>query len=194
MSDEKQPKKAVERFHGRLVKKAVVKKAEEASRPLLEEGTEETTQILEDWGKRAREQTLETLPAFLLELTERYQHDYGTIVHACTLAAVAAARAVDRSPQGGITGFQHGAVMWRFLKEWMEESGPMQLVRYESLLSPHGTERLLKREITRDTFEWLQEEARKRLPGSGRGSAEQRHLERIVAGEPPEGFAIVGKY
>ena len=36
--------------------------------------------------------------------------DYGTVCHAIALSAVA------RTAQGGITGFQAGAVMWEFIK------------------------------------------------------------------------------
>src|SRR5690349_20327046 len=54
----------------------------------------------------APEMTLETLPEFLRHLTEDYHHDYGTICHALAAGAIATAYAMDRSPQGGITGFQ----------------------------------------------------------------------------------------
>lgn len=46
------------------------------------------------------------------------EHDYGTICVAIGAIAAAAARAADRSPNGGITGFQAGAVFWEFTRAW----------------------------------------------------------------------------
>ena len=66
--------------------------------------------IHKEWMKRARDMTMADLPEFLRELTEDYDHDYGTICHAIAAAAVAAAWSVERTPQGGITGFQAGAI------------------------------------------------------------------------------------
>jgi len=84
----------------------------------LDESTQEFKDIKAQWQKKAKEATVETLPQFLKELTEDYEHDYGTIVHATTEAAIAACHAVDASPQGGITGFQAGCIMWQFISEW----------------------------------------------------------------------------
>ena len=38
------------------------------------------------WMSRAKDMTLADLPEFLRELTEDYQHDYGTICHAIAAA------------------------------------------------------------------------------------------------------------
>ena len=78
----------------------------------------EEMKIHEEWYKQAKEQTLETLPAFLNHLINDYGHDYGTICHAIAAGAIGAAYALERSPQGGITGFQAGCIMWCFIRHW----------------------------------------------------------------------------
>jgi hypothetical protein len=82
----------------------------------LSEGSEQFKEIKEGWKKKAYEVTTDTLPEFLKELSEHYRHDYGTICYALASAAVAAASAMDKSEQGGITGFQAGHVMWQFIR------------------------------------------------------------------------------
>lgn len=64
-----------------------------------------------EWYEEAKKQTLNTLPAFVSNLVENYSHDYGTICHAITAAALGAANAVEESPEGGITGFQANCIM-----------------------------------------------------------------------------------
>ena len=70
--------------------------------------------IRDVWYAQAADKamTLETLPAFLKELAE-YKHDYNTICYALTAGAIATAWALNRTPNGGITGFQAGAIMVR---------------------------------------------------------------------------------
>lgn len=74
------------------------------------------------WIAEARKQTLETLPAFLQKLAD-YPHTYGTICRAIAAGAIGAARALDQSAHGGITGFQAGAIMWDFCAGWLHWSG-----------------------------------------------------------------------
>ena len=44
-----------------------------------------------EWFAEAGKQTVETLPAFINHLMGDYEHDYGTVVHAISACAVAAA-------------------------------------------------------------------------------------------------------
>src|SRR5213082_3356086 len=117
----------------------------------------------DEWYARARElKTPEELLAFVKELTEQYQHDYGTICHAVAAAAIGAAWTVERSPSGGITGFQAGAIMWEFITHWMSEykGKPLRLVDYSKMLYPqyapdfdttisHRAQEYLRSEATR---------------------------------------------
>ena len=78
---------------------------------------DESMNLQEQWYKDANAQTLETLPAFLNHLLNDYEHDYGTIVHAITAGAIATVWAMNRTENGGISGFQAGYLMWGFIRQ-----------------------------------------------------------------------------
>lgn len=126
----------------------------------------------EVWYKEAKQQTLESLPTFIRHLTEDYQHDYGTICHAVTAAAIAAAYVANKTPQGGITGFQAGAVMWEFMQNWDTslKDKPLKLI---------------------NTWQWLKNEAQKKLDDGGVLHPDvKKHLESIINGIIPFGFKV----
>src|SRR5881392_1247840 len=107
-----------------------------------------------EWQREARAQTLETLPAFLAKLAA-YEHDYGTICVAIGAAAIGAAWALERSPQGGITGFQAGAVQWEFIHAWdanMAGNNPQRLINYGDLLYPQMADKFTT--IPAETWTW----------------------------------------
>lgn len=118
--------------------------------------------IRDAWYARAADKamTLETLPAFLKELAE-YPHDYNTICYAVTAGAIAAAWAMNRTPNGGITGFQAGAIMWEFMGAWNDVKAPARLLKFEDALFPQYADKF--NSISPDTWKWLQEEAKKKL-------------------------------
>lgn len=147
------------------------------------------------WQEEAKQQTLESLPAFLKKLSE-FQHDYGTICVALGAAAVAAAWAVERGPSGGITGFQAGAVMWEMIEGWgaMGE-GPKRLVQYSDMLYPQYNDKFQK-VITKDVWKWLQERAKEELektnnPDAMVSSSVRQHWQYIVDGAVPFGYTVV---
>ena len=118
--------------------------------------------IHDEWYEESKNITLETLPKFLNKLSEDYKHDYGTICHAIITSALAAAKAIDRSPQGGITGFQASCIMWGFITNWMNyKNEPLGLVRFKDMLYPQH--QLGFTSITLKTWEWIQKEAKKQL-------------------------------
>ena len=84
-----------------------------------------------------------SIDEFIKKLNDQYEHDYGTVCHAMAAVAVQAAKAFNDSEQGGITGFQAGAVMWEFIKRFMHLEGPMRLVQYNDMLYPQYFEKLL---------------------------------------------------
>jgi hypothetical protein len=140
----------------------------------------------------ARQQTLETLPAFLAKLAA-HPHDYGTICVAIGAAAVGAAWAVERSPHGGITGFQAGAVMWEFIGAWNANGSrdhPQRLVDYGDLLYPQSEHKF--REISPDTWGWTQGEAARLLAENPQGVHPnvRAHWESIIAGNVPFGLTV----
>jgi hypothetical protein len=144
------------------------------------------------WYAEARKQTLKRLPAFLEKLAG-HKHDYNTICYACGAAAVAATWAIERSPSGGITGFQAGAIMWEFITEWMgEQDKPLRLVKYENMLYPQY-EREFDKIISQETADWLKAEAQKRLndrADDGAHPAVVAHWRSITAGNLPFGYRV----
>lgn len=150
--------------------------------------------VHEGWYVDAKKQTEATLPEFVRHLAHDFEHDYGTICHAVAAAALGAAHAIDHdAEQGGITGFQAGCIMWEFLRHWLEEKGPLRLVRYEHMLYPQYAESFAKT-ITPDVWEFLQKEAKKLLAEPVRSSfavPEVRdHWQSIADGRVPFGYVV----
>ena len=166
-------------------------KAAAEQRIVLHEGEPETTAILEQLWEEARQQTPESFPLFLQRLCGRYQHDYGTVVQAVAIAAVGAAWACDHSPQGGITGFQSGFVMWDFIRRWSGKDGPLRLLDYRDALYPQDAGKFAHT-IDRDEWSWLQEQAGALLVENQTAHERVRqHWSDIVAGTPPFGLVVV---
>lgn len=162
-----------------------------SQRSLKPEPITEEMGIHEEWYTQAKQQTFETLPAFLKHLEEDYRHDYGTVCHAMAAAALGATWAMDHAPGGGITGFQAGAVMWQFIHHWMGDNGPMRLVKFDEMLYPQHAARFDK-VISKNTFKYLQEEAAKKLvqPDPQTHPAVLAHWQSIANGVVPFGYKI----
>lgn len=153
----------------------------------------EEQNLHKEWYEEAKNQTLETLPVFISNLVKNYSHDYDTICHAIAAAALAAARTVDKSGEGGITGFQAGCVMWSFIQEWTQKSQPLRLLDYENLLYPQYEDSF--KTIKKDTWEWLQKEAKRKIlenESSELGATEKvlAHWQSIVDGKIPFGLSL----
>lgn len=120
----------------------------------LREGSESFQDAKKSWEEEMKTITLETLPAFLRRIMDDYSHDYGTICHAFATGAIATCKAMDRHPGGGITGFQAGAVMWQFIREWNNSGNKtsMRLVDYDNFLYPQYSDKFQK---TLDKSTWL---------------------------------------
>lgn len=152
--------------------------------------------IHEKWFADADKITLETLPEFLRHLIEDYEHDYGTICHALSAGAIATMWAMNNHPQGGITGFQAGAVLWGVIKNWSYRSNKtgLRLVDYDDLLYPQYEYKFSKT-ISSDTWALLQKQAQERLDKNavdafGAADIVVNHWKNIVAGVLPFGFKI----
>lgn len=117
------------------LKNQITKRMENKRKAITEE-----QRVHKEWYKEAKDKniTIETLPTFINHLVNDYEHDYGTIVHALTCGAIATITAMNRTEQGGITGFQAGCVMWAFIRGWMKEDNKlgMQLLDFDDLLYP----------------------------------------------------------
>ena len=168
----------------------------------------EQQHLEKQWYKDAKEQTLETLPAFINHVMNDYEHDYGTICHAIAACALAATYAANEQPQGGITGFQAGFVMAQYVKNWIysDLKTTLRIVDYDKMLYPQYEE-YFDKIITKKTFEMLQEEAQKRIAEveAERKSLEEsgkipnavlvhpdvlRHWKSIVEGNVPFGYRL----
>ena len=156
----------------------------------------EDDHLEEVWFKQAKEQTLETLPDFIDHVMNDYYHDYGTVCHAISACAIAAAYAADNSDNGGITGFQAGCIMWDFIHQWMYSGNKcgMKIVDYDNMLYPQY-EYKYEKTISSNTWQSIQKEAKKNLDDyhSGTSIAAQPvldHWQSIVDGEIPFGYTI----
>ena len=152
------------------------------------------TEITEEMGVHEKwyeaRPTLAELPEFLRHLTEDYEHDYGTICHAVAAGALASARAIDKSPQGGITGFQAGAIMWQFICKWQHLEGkPLRLLEYENMLYPQYESKF--KTISKSTWKWLQAEATKNIQTSLQAHPQVvEHWKKVADGIVPFDFKV----
>ena len=171
----------------------------ERSLPLIKRGKHITEEMEEHkkWYKVAhdKDMSLRMLPGFLKHMTEDYTHDYGTIVHALTAGGIATMWSMNRTPQGGITGFQASCVMWQFIREWMHYEGPLKLVQYNDMLYPQHRARFDK-VLSPKTWAWLQAEAKKHLKLKAAGQFGKpaprvwEHWKSIAAGKVPFGYKV----
>jgi hypothetical protein len=150
----------------------------------------EKDHVHDEWYE-VKPETPEELSEFARHLLEDYQHDYGTACHATAALALAGARLV--SHMQGLTGFQAGAVMWEFMKQWIPLDGPVRLLDYENLLYPQY-EHEFERTITPDTWEWVQGRARELLAEEEGetliSGAVVDHWRSIAAGNVPFGLTV----
>lgn len=153
---------------------------------------EEKDGVHKEWYKEAgKARTTDDLVKFIEHLLHDYNHDYGTICHAVTAAAIAAAWVVDRDPrQGGITGFQASCIMWEFISHWGHKEGPMKLMCYDQMLYPQHDEQFAS-VLSGYTWQFLQERAQKFLDEKTQAHPDVlAHWQSIVAGQVPFGYTV----
>lgn len=155
----------------------------------MSEAITEEMKLQDGWYAEAKAMTIENLPAFIEKMRSGYSHDYGTICHAITAAAIAAAWAVERGPQGGITGFQAGAIMWEFMEHWNGIKAPARLIEYKDLLYPQSAAKFTR--ISSETWEFVQKKAKENLASKEIAAPSViAHWESIVAGKVPFGLTV----
>ena len=157
----------------------------------------EEMHLEKEWFEQAREQKLETLPEFMNHILNDYCHSYGTICHAIAACALAAAWAANHSDQGGITGFQSGAVMWDFVRQWEYRNNKtsLRIIDYDKMLYPQYKDYFEGRTISQSTWETLQNAAKRLLNeiDTGEESAADSvivHWTNIANGVVPFGYKI----
>lgn len=157
----------------------------------------EESGIHKAWMIEAKDMTPEKLPEFIRKLTKDYQHDYGTICHAVAAAGVAAMNAINRSPAGGITGFQAGCIIWEVVRGWgVFGQGPLRMVEYENMLYPQYEKNF--RSISVETWEHLQKKARELIEDANVRAGSDlavhpevlEHWKSVAAGKVPFGYLV----
>jgi hypothetical protein len=150
----------------------------------------------EEWYKEAKAvKTKEDFIVFFDKLDLKYMHDYGTICHAVAATALAGAYLMEHSDQGGITGFQAGAINWEFISHWMHIDGPARFLDYSNMLYPQYQEKFEK-VISQEIVDWLKVEAMKLLAEAAKETSPEisgelrKHWEMLAAGNLPWGFVI----
>lgn len=155
----------------------------------------EEMNLHEEWFKEAKKQTLETLPEFINHIMNDYDHDYGTVCHAISACALAAAWAADRTDGacGGITGFQAGFIMWDFIRQWTYSDNVcgLRIVDFDNMLYPQYDTHFDKT-ITPRVWESIQKQAQKELSKdiSCVHPDVVSHWENIVKGHVPFGYTV----
>lgn len=150
----------------------------------------EKDNLQDEWYKEASQVTkLSHFEKLHHKLINDFEHDYGTICHAITSLAIAAANLMNKSKQGGITGFQANAITLEFVHRWGHFSPPFRITAFKDMLFP-GREYKFNT-ICKDTWEYLQKEAQKLLKESPDADPKvTAHWQNIVAGRVPFGFII----
>lgn len=121
--------------------------------------------LQKEWYKEARTIKLDTLKPFIDRLMNEYEHDYGTICHALAAGSIATFCAMNSDEyQGGITGFQAGAIMWQIVRHLMYENNKcgLRLLDFDNFLYPQYEESFDKT-ISKETWEVIQKEASRQL-------------------------------
>jgi hypothetical protein len=146
-------------------------------------------EVVMEWMTRASKQTPDTLQQFLKEVHDDIKPSYGNICHKIAISAIATMWAVDHSDQGGINGFQASHLLWEVICAWDNDYDPQRLVKYNEMLYPQYEHKFTS--ISKDTFKWMQTEARKTLSTSEHMHPNVReHMESIVMGKVPFGYSL----
>jgi len=154
---------------------------------------EKSSPLYEEWKAKANAvQNLEDFSVFFKELTEQSQ-SYDSAVWASSLLSLAAFKAFNRSPQGGISGFQLGFVAGGYLRELMHIDGPVSLLKVEDLLFPHKADKYIAR-LDKESHTWLREQAKKNLVNPAFSDMHEdcrEHYEKLIEGWLPEHVVLV---
>lgn len=141
-------------------------------------------------NERKNIQSFDDLVAFLEKIKNTCNTGYGTAPRSIAQAALATAWYL--SSDFGITGFQASFVMWDFIRDWRFTNNKcgMKIVDYDDMLYPQYQYKFEKA-ITKDTFETLQEAARKNLEDKeGAHPNVVAHWQSIVDGKVPFGYVV----
>lgn len=139
------------------------------------------------YAKAAEVRTTDDFAALIREM-EQDEFDYGRIVYACAAAAIAGFNVMNRTKNGGITGFQAGCLMWEMVKKFgMFSEGPLKIIDYGKLLYPQSDDDFAH-DLSAESMAELQKRATDMLSKDS-GFAHPAVMERwreIAAGDFPD--------
>lgn len=161
---------------------------EEKKEELLKNEFEAQAELIQ---KRSEIKSFEDLTAFLKDVKENYNYDYGVAPRSIAQATLAVAWYL--SGEFGITGFQAGAVMWDFIKDWNFRNNrtSLKIVDYDNMLYPQYGHKFEKT-ISRRVWDGLQKAAKENLENTEYAHPDVlAHWQSIVDGNVPFGFKIV---
>lgn len=147
-------------------------------------------ETIEEWYEQAKKiSSTEELKKFIDEILDK-DHDYNSIAGAFIAGLTATMKAMDRHPNGGITGFQAGWILMTHMGRELLINGPWKIVKYRDMLFPQHRDKFLP-SLSKETWDWLQEEAKKNLEKEGSAHPDvKKHWEDIVAGNIPFGMWV----
>lgn len=143
--------------------------------------------------KEATKQTPDTIGDFVKHAMCDYQHGYGSVCVAVAACALAGVYAANSLPQGGITGFQAGFIMFEFARQLCYPGNKcgLRMINYDDMLYPQYKYKF-SQTISKETFEALQKAADEKLKADGEMAHPivEEHWESIVSGNVPFGYKI----
>ena len=144
----------------------------------LTEGSDEFNDLRKEWIATAKKAKIDQLPDVINSMLDGHEHDYGTICHVTAIAALAGANAVNNSEQVGISGYQAGAVMWEFIREFLYTSNKtgLKITDYDNFLFPQYGYRF-DRTIAADNWKELQKAAAENMIESE--AAHEKYLKQL---------------
>ena len=144
----------------------------------LTEGSDEFNDLRKEWIATAKKAKIDQLPDVINSMLDGHEHDYGTICHVTAIAALAGANAVNNSEQVGISGYQAGAVMWEFIREFLYTSNKigLKITDYDNLLFPQYADNFDKT-ITANAWSALQKAAAEKMIESE--AAHEKYLKQL---------------
>lgn len=140
--------------------------------------------------KRSEIKSFDDLVAFLKDVKENYNYDYGVAPRSIAQAVLAVGWYLSR--EFGITGFQASFVMWDFIKDWQFSNNKtsLKILDYDNLLYPQYGHKFDKTISTR-TWESVQKAAKENLESVEYAHPDViAHWKSIVEGKVPFGFTV----
>lgn len=157
-------------------------------------GTEETNEfdaVKELVEKRKDIRSIQELSSFLEDVETNYNTGYGTAPRAIAQASLAVAWYL--ADKFGITGFQAGAVMWDFIRDWCYRNNKcgLKITDYDKMLYPQYGH-TFEKTISPETWDALQKEAEKALVEDCQYAHPDvvAHWKSIVKGVIPFGYTV----